>query len=139
MFYMRETMRRIFVTLLAVAFVFSGVAWAACIEQPQSLAGAETVLLMSANQVHSHSVFTNHSSQAENDNLTSTSNNDSLPDHGLAPVVKCCSMAPAFSLSSELAARPVDFPRSVVAFRFVQRGMAGNIVALEPGIPKPIV
>ncbi|MEP7031997.1 MAG: hypothetical protein ABI830_13760, partial [Pseudolabrys sp.] len=57
-------------------------------------------------------------------------------DHGS---IKCCSMAPVFSLSPNLSDSPVKFTGAALVFQFAERHLTGHIVALEPGIPKTIV
>lgn len=128
---MRQLVRRILVSLFIVSFVASGAAWAACIDLPIGLA--------STSSSHHHAGLDNHGDRHHENGDENAAKSDQAPvshSHGL---VKCCSMAPVFNLAPEFMARSIDFPRSAVAFGFVQRGMIGHIVALEPGIPKPIV
>jgi hypothetical protein len=128
-FGMREFVRRILVSIFIAAFVVSGAAWAACIDLPVGPA--------STSSSHHHAGMGGHGDRHIGEENTVTSDQGPV-SHGHGIVVKCCSMAPVFSLPPELAVRSIDFPRLAAAFRFVQRGMVGHIVALEPGIPKSI-
>lgn len=130
---MREFARRVSVFLFIVAFVFSGAAWAACVDLPVAPASGTTVFIG-----HDHAGGHNGRHLVTGEENADASDQGPAT-HGHGAVVKCCSMAPVFNLAPDLVVRPVAFSRPAAVFRFVQRGMIGHIVALEPGIPKSIV
>lgn len=134
-FVMRQIARRISVCLLVVAFVFSGAAWAACIELPVVVATSVSVGHHSTVVADSGSDL--NSGEGQQDAVAP--GQVPVPGHDHASGVKCCSMAPVVNLTPNLKATSVQFPCAVMSFRVIQRNLTGFIVALEPGIPKPIV
>jgi hypothetical protein len=130
---MRLVIYRILVCFFVASFVFSGAAWAACIDLPVTPASGSTSFI-------GHDHIGGHSGRHHPTNEENAGSSDQGPaTHGHGVAVKCCSMAPIFSLAPGLLTRAVEFPRVDVSFRFAQREMVGHIVALEPGIPKFIV
>jgi len=131
---MRDVIRRIGVCLFVVAFVFSGATWAACIELPVTPAA-----VISASHDH-HAGAADHSDYLHMGGGQTAAAPDHSPvsDHDHAVVVKCCSMAPTFSLSPNLLATSFSFSGTAISFPVIRRDLTGFIVALEPGIPKPI-
>lgn len=133
-FNMRQLARRISVCLLVVAFVFSGAAWAACIELPVVVAPPLSV------GHHSTVVADSGSDLNSGDGQVAVAPGQvPVPGHDHASGVKCCSMAPVVNLTPNLKATSVHFSCAAMSFRVIQRDLTGFIVALEPGIPKPIV
>jgi hypothetical protein len=132
---MRDVVRRICVCLFVVSFVFSGATWAACFDCPAAQASAAPA---AAAHDHRHAAdhATHHHAGSEQAAVA-----DQIPPggHDHAHTVKCCSMVPAFSLAPSLSTSPVIFSGALISFRVAQRDLTGFIVALEPGIPKPIV
>ena len=126
--------RRAFVCFLMVAFVFSGAAWAACIELPATPAA------VTASHEH-HAGAADHSDHRHigGEQTAAAPDHGPVSDHDHAVVVKCCSLAPVVSLSPNLSASPVSFSGAVISFHITQRDLTGFVAALDPGIPKPIV
>lgn len=131
---MREVVRRVCVCLFVVSFVFSGATWAACIDLPAAVAPAATA------HSHHHADAAGQGARHHDADHHATAPDQGPPaDHGHGIVVKCCSMAPVFSLAPNLSATPVTFSGAVISFRLARRDLTGFIAVLDPGIPKPIV
>lgn len=126
---MRDVIRRIGVYLFVVTFVLSGATWAACIDLPAPAVAA----------AHSqHAAADDHSAHRHGGGGHLAAVPDQAPSHDHGPI-KCCSMAPVFSLSPNLSDSPVKFVGAALGFHYAERYLTGHIVALEPGIPKTIV
>ena len=53
--------------------------------------------------------------------------------------LKCCVACNLVSLVPNVAAIPVAFSYTNTAFDAAQHELVGHLVALDPGIPKPLV
>jgi len=140
---MHQGLRRIFVCLLALAFLLSGATWRNCIDA--SVAQAAPVVAAPDHQ-HDHYgpkhgfMSTAEATHDHGGHVTTAAKSDQgqLPanDHAC---LKCCSMCTVTGLTPGISTTPAVISTSVISFRLGQRNLVGHAVALDPGIPKPIV
>jgi hypothetical protein len=126
-------MYRLTIWLIAVAFVFNGVASSAWIDLPMAPA-------LAAQDNHGAATAGGHDAhfdQVDRDVIGAT------PDHGQASehdsCLKCCGICNVANVIPDVAAIPVMFSYADVTFRTAQHDLVGHLVALDPAIPKTIV
>ena len=146
--------RRLFICLLAAAFVVSGAATRAWIALPAALAAQPSVVAHAAG----HAVAENHDGAPAHDHTAHAShaaaaghNADHAAGDAVAAVadqetgdhvddcLKCCSMCNVTSFVPGLAATPVTFSYADIAFPVKENALVGHLVALDPDIPKAVV
>lgn len=133
---MGDVIRCICVSLLVVSFVFSGAAWASCIDL--HLAHASGTAATAAHDHHTPAVDHSTDDRADSEQVN-TADPGPLDDHDHAPSIKCCSAIPAFSLTADIPASPATFSGALISFRTAQRDLIGFVASLDPGIPINIV
>jgi hypothetical protein len=117
--------------MFVVSFVFSGVAWAACIDLPVAQGAASS-------GVATHMAVAADHDAHHHGNLTQTAaipDQDPAADHDYSPAVKHCSTIPAVNLTADLSAWSVTFSGALISFRVAQRDLIGFVASLDPGIP----
>ncbi len=123
-------MYRMSIWLIALTFVFNGVAVHAWIDSPAAPA-------LVAHDHHDATVSAAHDTHSD---VIVAAATDHGQAHGYAHHhLKCCGICNVANLAPDILAVSMSFSYAAVTFRTLQQDLVGNLVALDPDIPKTIV
>lgn len=124
-------LRRLFIWLIAAAFVFNGAAALAFIEVPATLAPiSEKHHVGAASSDHGVRSAPHHG-----DTVVTMQGQDQTHQH-VDDCLKCCEMCNVASMAPESLKAPVRFSYAGISFRTGHDDLPGRFVGLDPGIPK---
>jgi hypothetical protein len=123
-------MYRLSIWLIALTFVFNGVAVHAWIDFPAAPA-------LIAHDHHDAAVSAAHDTHSD---VIVAAATDHGQAHGYAHhFLKCCGICNEANLAPDIVVVPVTFSYAAATFRTLQHDLVAHLVALDPDIPKTIV
>jgi len=130
---------RLFILLLAAAFIFSGSAVHASLMLPAVLQDHHAQVAAAPDAHQGYAAHQDHG--GDHAGVAAAEHQHAQPqeiDHG-DNCLKCCSMCGVDTIAADQRGAPVTCAYGTVRFHIGQRYMFGDFVALDPDIPKSIV